>query len=159
MAGLSDVKAAVKDVLVADYPAVVAAVAAAFGPSAPPVGPFAEVHTAEKATLGAYPVAEILGDASTPEGGDDGQQTAEVYRHALAILVSVLGDDEETVTLALELQTLALRRVLRHRLLAAVPSAASVVLGREDYAPTGRRGPEGPFLKSSVLECVVTTYD
>ncbi len=71
----------------------------------------------------------------------------------------MLGDDEETLTLALELQTLALRRVLRHRLLEAVPSASAILLGTEDYAPTGRRGPDGPFLKSAVLEFVVTTYD
>jgi hypothetical protein len=115
------------------------------------------VCLSERAVLPQYPAVEIIGDASEPEGGDDGAQEAQSYRHRIALVWTALADDETVVTAQVERSVLALRRYLRGRVL-DVAGAAPLVLGREDFSPVGRRGDTGPFLKSGILEVAVPTY-
>lgn len=157
---IGGVKQALRDVLLStDFATALDTLATECGDGLLLPAPVADaVFTSEKAVLPRYPACEIVGDGSDPEAGEDGAvQDVQAYTHRLALIWTVIGDDEERLTAAVERYVLATRRLLHGRQLETVGGVAALTTGREDYAPIGRRHAAGPFEKSGVIEGFVST--
>lgn len=130
--------------------------AAEIGVAAPP--PFV-IYRAVKAgpnSIDGFPCGELDGDESVPE---DASGTVEDLNHRIAVLWTLVGDDEETLTDQVEVYVLATRRTLSSAHLPGVGNVP-VVVGRENYSRLARvKDLAQPLVKGAALEVIVGTIE
>lgn len=116
----------------------------------------AHVATAELNVPPIFPLVEILGVESRP--WQDGDSSAFDFDHEVLVMWTVLGDDEERVTAALERSLLATMRLCFHQLL---PDVGNVPIkpGVVNYAPATatQGGLPKPFIKMGSVQLIVGT--
>lgn len=69
-----------------------------------------EIYTTDKADIGGMPSLELIVTDSTPKAFDT---MAQIYRHRIAIGVSVGGDTEEETTIRVERYIWCMRQIMR----------------------------------------------
>lgn len=119
--------------------------------------PPAEIHTTDKADLGALPSLEIIVTDSTPMVNS----FAQMYRHRVVVGVSVGGDTEETISIQIERYMWALRQIFRDTHVTPIEGTAPVDTGGEQYTPLQQRPEtvENPFVKGAFIEVYLTTVE
>ncbi|HYE86259.1 MAG TPA: hypothetical protein VEA16_07880 [Vicinamibacterales bacterium] len=157
---IGTVKDALKTLLTGpDFERELVTVEARFGDGLTvPRVPGHEVKTSEREGVPAqFPTVEIVGEVSDPDQQVD---YADLYGHAIAVIVWMNGDDEETVTKLVERYLLAVRKTIRSESLMPMIGCRPVVRGREQYGVVGRKsGLAHPFVKAGSISFTVATIE
>lgn len=119
--------------------------------------PPAEIHTTDKADIGALPSLEIIVTDSSPTVNS----FAQITRHRVVVGVSIGGDTEQTITTQLERYMWALRHIIRDLHVTPIEGTAPVDTGGEQYTPLMQRPEtvETPFVKGAFIEVFLTTVE
>ena len=104
------------------------------------------------------PSLELIVTDSTPKAFDT---LAQIYRHRIAIGVSVGGDTEEETTIRVERYIWCMRQIMRDIALVPIEGTGPVDTGGEQYTPLQQRPEtvELPFVRGAFIEVFVTTYE
>lgn len=117
--------------------------------------PPAEFHRTDVQGLGAFPAIELLASPSVPQGNS----YAQILRHRVMVGVTLVGDDEETLTVQVERYVWAIRRVARDTALAPGCPTGPIDTGKEAYTPMVKRDVEIPFVKGGWIELFIDTVE
>ena len=142
--------------LSAEFAAVVQEIAEAFDGLVIPLASMV-VYTHERTVAPEkFPAAELLGIGSSPVG----ESSAQRYHHAIDVMWTMSGHDEDTIVKQLEGLILATRRFTFRRTLPMGDYAAPIIPGGEDYGPlvSSRRGQAQPLVKAAVIRLTVPTF-